>query len=454
MFSFKQYKPYYKNNLIIAIPIVMSQLGQVLVQQVDNAMVGYVGTTQLAAAAFAGNIFIIGLVFGMGFTFGLTPIIGNLFTKGKLKSAAKYLSNSIVLFTMLGIISTIVLYSVSFFFENMNQPKEVVDYAVKYYRLLVYSYLPFILFFTLKQFFEGLGNTLVAMIITLASNFINIALNYLLIFGKGGFPELGLNGAGYASLISRVLMPVLFIIVFYFHRKHSHFLFSAFRQKIELSYIRKIVKIGFPISTQMLLEVSAFALSAVMAGWIGTVALASHQIAIGLASMTFMLVSGISSATTVRVSHHIGKSDYLNSEKVVSAAVQMTLFFMGISAIIFILFREELASIYTNDTEVIKLSARLLLIAAFFQLFDGLQVAILGALRGLEDVNKPMLYALFSYMLISLPLAYLLAFNLNLGASGIWISLMIGLIIASVLFWLRYKKIINYNIKKQQLNKK
>jgi MATE family multidrug resistance protein len=446
---FQSYKSFYKRNLIIAIPIVMSQLGQVLVHQVDNAMVGYVGTVELAAAAFAGNVFIVGMVFGMGFTFGLTPLAGAAFSNKNNSLLGELFKNSILTYLSVGLLSTLVLFGLSYFFGFMNQPPEVVELAVPYFRILVISYMPFLIFFAIKQFAEGLGNTIIAMVVTLISNLVNIILNYILIFGKFGAPELGLVGAGYATLVARVLMPLIFIIVFIYNKNLSIYIKYTLRSTINIATIKKLVKIGFPISIQMLLEVSAFALSAIMVGWIGTVDLASHQIAIGLAAMTFMLVSGISSATTIRVSHQFNEGKITETKKAVNASIHLTLFFMGFSAIIFFLFRNSLPRIYTNDIEVIVLTSQLLIVAAFFQLFDGLQVVILGALRGLEDVNHSMVYAFISYILINLPLGYLLGFTFNLGTLGIWLAFLIGLSIAALLFWARYKKI----IKRFSLNK-
>jgi MATE family multidrug resistance protein len=394
------YLPYYKRNLQIAVPVILSQLGQVLVQQVDNMMVGMVGTVELAAAAFANSVFVIGMIIGMGFSFGLTPLVGHSFGAGDKQEGGRLLKNSFALNTAMALIITIALWAVSYFFDQMGQESEVVAQAVPYYRILVLSYLPFLWFFTFKQFAEGLGDTLNAMIITLGANVLNIILNYALIFGHWGFEAYGLNGAGYATFIARYAMPVAFIIVLGRHSKFKEYWKIALHSALHKSLIRKLLKVGSPISMQMLLEVFAFSFTAIMAGWLGVVPLAAHQIAIGLATVSFMVVTGISSGTTIRVSHQFSRKDFLGLRRATFASLQLVWLFMGLSALSFVLLRNYLPELYTHDQQVIQLAARLLIMAAVFQLFDGTQVVVLGALRGLADVKHAMIYAFISYIII------------------------------------------------------
>lgn len=439
--SFAIYRPFYKRNLLIAIPIILSQLGQVLVSQVDNMMVGALGTVELAAAAFANSVFVIMMIIGMGFSFGLTPLVGHAWSRKDHATTGKLLRNSFYTNTVLAFILSIVMIVVSFFFDYMGQDQEVVALAVPYYRILVLSFLPFLWFFTFKQFAEGIGDTMNAMIITLAANVLNIILNYVLIFGHWGADAYGLNGAGYATLITRVMMPIAFFFVLRYHKVFWRYWVHAYNSKIEKASVRSLIKVGTPISMQMLLEVMAFALTAIMAGWLGVVPLAAHQIAIGLASVTFMIVTGVSSATTIRVSHQYSKGDFVGMKRAANASFHLVLVFMMFTAMTFIWFRYQLPELYSNNQSVINLSAQLLIIAAIFQLFDGMQVVSLGALRGLADVKHAMIYSVISYILISLPLGYVFAFSLQWGVMGLWLGFIAGLGTASVFFYTRFRKL-------------
>ena len=438
---FKEYLPFYKRNLKVAIPVMLSQAGQVLVQQVDNMMVGSVGTVELAAAAFANSVFVMGLVFGMGITFGLTPLVGHAWAKNNKQEAGELLHNSLNTNIIFTVILTIVMWGMSYFFDYMGQAEEVVRLSVSYYRILVISFIPFMLFFTFKQFAEGLAETKHAMIITLIANVINIALNYILIFGNFGFPALGLDGAGIATLISRLFMPIMFWYYFIRKDKFNIYYRIALAARPDWDKVKQLIKLGVPIATQIILEVAAFALSGIMMGWLGVIPLAAHQIAIGLASVTFMIVTGIGAGTTIRVSHQFSSQDYSSMRKAATASIHMVIAMMTVTAVLFAVFRHQLPFLYTEDAAVISLAAQLLIMAAVFQLFDGLQVVLLSILRGVADVKPAMLYALVAYIFVNIPISYLLAFVFDFGPMGIWIGFVFGIGLASLLFYLRISKI-------------
>lgn len=437
----KEYLPFYKRNLKVAIPVMLSQAGQVLVQQVDNMMVGAVGTTELAAAAFANSVFVMGLVFGMGITFGLTPLVGHAWAKKNKQEAGELLHNSFNTNVILTVILTGIMWVISYFFEYMGQTADVVSLSVSYYRILVLSFIPFMLFFTFKQFAEGLAETKQAMVITLIANVVNIIFNYLLIFGKFGFPALGLDGAGYSTLLSRAITPILFLYIFIKNPKFSDYYWIARKVKPNFDKVKQLMKVGLPIATQILLEVAAFAFSGIMMGWIGEIPLAAHQIAIGLASVTFMVVTGIGSGTTIRVSHQYSMKDYVSMRKAANASIHMVILLMTITAILFAVFRFQLPYLYTKDAAVLALASQLLIMAAIFQLFDGLQVVLLSILRGVADVKHSMVSAFFAYIVINIPISYLLAFTFGFGPSGIWIGFVFGIGVASLLFYRRISKI-------------
>lgn len=437
----KTYFPYYFRNLRLAFPIVLAQLGQIVVQQADIMMVGHLGATELAAIAFANSIFIFGMVFAMGFSLGLTPAVGHITDKTQYKLLAKLLTNAYVVNLFIILLLMLLMYLLSFFFHRMGQTHEVVVLAKPYFFTLLLSMLPLSLFFTNKQFAEGIGDTKNAMYVTLVANVLNILLNYVLIFGKWGFPDLGMLGAGVATFISRVFMAVGFFVIFKKRNVFTRITRYVDLKSCDIVSLRKLFLLGLPISVQMFLEVAAFGLSGIMAGWLGVVSLASHQIALGLTTMTFMLSVGVGAATTIRVSHYYAERNFKSLILAANASTHLVLVFMGFSGLLFFIFRHQLPHFYTQDAEVLALSATLLISTAVFQLFDGLQVVMLSILRGLGDVKHAMVYSFVAYILINLPTGYLLAFTFKMGTVGLWLGFIVGLSSAGLLFYSRIRTI-------------
>lgn len=439
--NFKDYIPFYKRNLLLALPVVLSQVGQITVHLVDNMMVGHVGVTELAASSFANNVFVIGMYFGMGITLGITPLIGSAFGNNKLREVVNWLKNGVSTHVVAAVGLSIAMFAFYFLLPLMGQPEEVLELAKPYYLMLCASYLPFMLFFSLKQVFEGLGSTKIAMQITLLSNLVNIIVNYLFIFGKFGFPEMGLNGAGIGTLVSRVMMPLLFVFYIVKLPRFRRYFILAHRQPFHKAKLLAVLKIGIPIAFQIIVEVSAFSIGAVMMGWLGETELAAHQVAIGLASFTYMISLGIAQANTIRVSHQIGVRDFISLKMAAMASTHLVLAFMTVMALVFILARFQLPYLFTSDDAVLQIAAMLLVVAAIFQVFDGLQVIMLSTLRGMADVKIPMFLAIFSYLVIGIPTSYVFAFVLGFGPIGIWFGYLVGLGLAGIMFYLRFKKI-------------
>ncbi len=436
----KKYLPHYIQLLKLAMPLVLTQVGQIAVQLIDNAMVGHFGTAELAAASFANNIYIVIMLLGLGVFMGVTPLIGHARGAQNDSQAAATMKSGFVLAALLIPGVTFLSYSISWIMPYMGQTDEVVRLAVPYYRALVVAIVPFLIFILLKQIGEGLGNTSLAMAVTILSTLVKVFLNYALIFGKLGFPELGLTGAGYASIISRIAMPILLYVGFMHFKSIKRYFDLMPAIKSTSHEVIKILRIGAPIAVQLALEVSSFAISAIMMGWLGNVSLASHEIAIGLSSFTFMIANGVGLAITIQVSFQLGSRDYDSLGRISYSAVHLTLAFMGLCGLGFFLFQNQLPHIFTSDAHVISQTASLLAIAALFQLFDGLQVTCLGILRGFADVKAPMFISVFSYMVIGLSVSYLCAFSLKLGPEGIWFGFLAGLVIAGSLLTLRIRR--------------
>ncbi|MGL5786916.1 MAG: MATE family efflux transporter [Bacteroidales bacterium] len=440
------YKSEYRRNIELAAPILLAQAGQVLVQYADTIMVGRIGVDALAAASFGGSIAMLCLLICMGVSMGLTPIVGKLYSGGNHRDSSHFFQNSIVVNLLLAVILSILFYGISFLFSDMGQTPEVVEYSLPYYRMLIYSVVPYMLFLTFKQFTEGVGNTKISMIITIAANLINILFNYLLIYGKGGFPELGIEGAGIATLLSRIAMPLFF--VFYYLRNHTYKRYLCFFRKSAFSRKRvmDLCRMGFPIGLQFTMEHSAFMFNTIMMGWFGAAALAAHQITLQTTLFGFMIATGISNATMIRVSHEYGKRNYLGAKRAASASFHIITLFMSFMAIVYYFLREPVAGIFTSDPQVIEIASSLLIIGAVYQISDGLQLVSVGALRGIGDVKVPMYYSFFCYMIASLATAYLFGFKLGFGENGLWYGFVAGLSLACVLYLTRWTNCIQKKI--------
>ncbi len=440
-YRFKTFLPFYKRNLKVALPIVCAQLCIGIVQLVDTLMVGRLGTVELAAVAFASSVFAIGNVFSMGVLLGLTPLVGKAFVRGEDENCARLFQNAFVLALIASMLVCSVLFAVSAFLPFMGQVPEVVELATSYFFTLIISLIPQLLFLTIKQFLEGLGNTKVAMWITIVTIFVNVFFNYVLIYGKWGFPAWGVFGAGIATLIARTVAPILFLICLRLKREWWNYCRAFSWQRFSWRTLGELLHIGLPISGQMVLEVAAFAFSGIMVGWLGTVPLAANQVAVNLSNLTFMLVLGIASATTIRVSHQIGARDYQAMTMAASASTHLALVAETITALIFIFCGRLMMSVFTTDEAVIDLGTKLCVCVGIFQIFDGLQAVGIGILRGLTDVKVIMRNAFIAYICVTLPLAYLLAFPCGLGTVGIWLAFSAGLGLAALLYYVRYFRI-------------
>ena len=424
-----------KDNLNLSFPIMISQLGHITVGVADSLMIGNVSIPQLAAVSLSTSIFGFILLFCIGLSYGITPLIASK------KSDKNYISMTFyngmylnMFFTILLVVITI--YS-KYLLQYLGQDEEVLFHTYRYLDIIAISLVPLMLFQTFKQFIEGLGFTKPAMYISIFSNVINILLNAVLIFGLFGFPRLEIIGAAYATLISRVLM---FFIIFIYCLNSKRFQEYILRLNISFNYIsfRAIFGIGFTSGLQYIFEVGAFTVATVIIGSIGAIQLASHQIALNLASISYMIASGIGSASMISLGHYYGEGDSAEIRRSGYSNFILVLILMCISAFIFIVFRDILPTFYVDDYEVISLASSLLIIAGLFQLSDGVQAVGLGVLRGIRDTKTPTLVTFISYWVIAIPLSYYLGIICDYGLFGVWIGLSVGLTIAAVFHVLRF----------------
>ncbi len=437
---FSGYKQHYRDNLVLAIPVVISQLGHTLVQTADSIIVGhFAGTISLAASSLVHSIFMVTMVIGIGISYGLTPLIAQENGRGNKTECGKLLSNSLYLNIVTGILLFLFIYLGSVFLINhLKQDATVIAEAKPYLNVLGFSIIPLMVFLTFKQFAEGLGFTKQAMMVSIWGNVLNVILGVTFVKGLFGIKPMGLIGVGYSTLIDRSLMAVV-MAVYVFRSKHFRDYLSQFAFRlIDKVRMWKIFKIGLPTALQYTFEVSAFSGAAILIGTIGAVEQASHQVAINLAAMTYMMASGIASAAGIKSGNNFGKRDFLNLRQSALASYHIAIAFMCFTAIFFVAFNGFLPKLFTDDGSVINIASGLLLIAALFQLFDGTQVIGLGVLRGMGDVNVPTLITFASYWIFGLPIGYLLGIVMGIGVNGIWLGLTLGLLAASLLLFFRF----------------
>lgn len=449
MFSFKEYLPYYKRNLRVALPVMLTQLGASLVGLFDSIMVGHYATVDLAAVSFANAIFFMAMVFAMGALMAITPLVGMKVgeinahpdDKANIRHKIAVLFQNGMLFTILQCVLMLILLGGCLpFLEYFGQDPEVIAVARPYYILIVISLVPFLFFTFFKQFLEGLGNTLVAMIITLTMNALNIFLNWIFIYGNCGFEAMGATGAGIGSLISRIGMALCFALTIWFHRDWKYYIQTFSWSSFSWKEIKQQIKIGFPIGAQTFLETFTFAASFVIIGWISKEALAAHQVANQIADLTFMIALGVGAATTIRVSHQLGEGNLHAVRMASNASIHLVLVINTIGAALMISLRNYIPMIFTEDQEVIAIASKLIIIAGLFQYADGLQAVGAAMLRGITDVKVPMVIAFVSYILVGLSVGLLCAFPLKMGAAGIWIGFIFGLALAAICFHIRFNR--------------
>lgn len=436
----QKYRHHLRETTLLSIPVIVGQLGMTMMGVIDNLMIGKLGTIPLSAASLANADLIIFSVIGLGIAFAISPLVAA--AKGAKDDAlvGGYFRNGMWVGLGTGIILGGIIWASIYAFPYMGQPVEDLALATSYLKILSLSILPYMLFLTAKQFVDGLSLTIPAMLITLIGLTANVFGNWLLIYGNAGFPALGLDGAGYATLSSRILMMTLMLAYVLFRAKFRRYGVLKDWRLFDMSLIRKILSIGFPSGLQYFFEVGAFAGAVVMVGWLeeGSINRSAHQIVIQLAAITYMLVAGLSSGAAIRVGEAFGQRDIKSVRLAGMAGIYLAVVLMIVASIILIMGRDFFPALFVTDAKVLKLASSLMIIAGLFQLFDGIQAVGIGILRGIQDVKIPTLLAFIIYWLIALPLGYIFGFTLEGGLEGIWYSLVVSLFLASVVLTWRF----------------
>jgi len=405
---------------------------------VDSLMVGHLGAAPLAAASLGNSLAFIILIIGIGVSLAVTPLVAIAVGANEFEDCGVYFRQSLLVNSILAIMIVLIVYFAADLIQYFDQPLEVQIMAASYMKIIGFSAVPLMFFQTYKQFIEGLSVMRPAMIIAILANIINVFANWVLIFGNLGFPALELNGAGWATFASRGFMALSIMVFVMKNKFFKQYDVSFHFKSINWHVIKKILSLGLPSGFQYFFEVGAFSFAVVMVGWLGTKQLAAHQIAINLASISFMAVLGISAAGSIRVGNAVGMKDIAETRRAGFTASLMGASIMSIAGIIFILLRNFLPSLYVNDEVVISYASSLLVIAALFQISDGTQAVGIGILRGLTDVKIPTAITFIAYWIVGLPVGYLLGFTFKLGVQGVWIGLLLGLTTSAILLTLRF----------------
>ncbi|ACY40209.1 Multi Antimicrobial Extrusion (MATE) family efflux pump [Blattabacterium sp. (Blattella germanica) str. Bge] len=429
----------------MAIPVFFTQLGVICVGLCDNIMVGFLGKTALASVSLANAVFFIIVIFGLGISTAISSLIASIDAKQEYKKGAIIFYHGLIINFFLSIFMYGLIHIFFYILPYLGQPQEILNETISFLKIIAISFIPWMIFEVFRKFSEGLSLVFPGLVVTWVSAFINIILNYVFLNGICGFPKLGSVGVAYSTLISRMTMLIGILVLLYRYKKvHDYYNhLNIFLKKI----FKRILKIGIPSGFHMLFEMSAFAVSSFISGRCGVKVLAAHQIVISLVSSTFLLSTGLSVAATIRIGNQFALKNYSELRKIGKSILLMGVVFMSICSFFFFFFKSYIPSIYIkNDYEVIKIAEKMIVIASFFQLSDGLQGIILGALRGLQDVHIPMWISFFSYWIIALPTAWFLSFQM--GGQGIWIGLGIGLTLSAMLLFIRYETITKRLIKK------
>lgn len=439
----RKYRHFYRQLLILGIPIMIGQVGMIILGFADNIMVGHHSAEELAAASFVNNLFNLIVIFGLGFTLGLTPVIGNLAGQNRSDEAGATLRASLLLNFLLGLILSVLMTLLYFNLHRLGQPESLLPLIRPYFLIQLSGIVIIMLYNSFKQFSDGIMDTRSPMYILTGGILFNILGNYLLIYGKAGLPELGLTGAGLSTLVSRFFILMAFLILFFCTSRYKRYRHGLIRLSAGKARLQQLKNIGLPIALQMSMESGAFNLSVIMMGWIGPAALAAHQIVGTFTTIGFMLYYGIGSAVAILISNRNEQTDSQKTKDTADAGFHLILLIALTIILLMMILRHRIGLIFTDSPEINALVGLLILPTIAYQLGDGLQIAYANALRGIKDVKPLAVIAFFSYFMICLPAGYLFGFRFHGGAPGIWWGFPLGLTLAGLLYYLRFRNTVS-----------
>ena len=434
----RKYRQDYSATIKIGVPIVLGQLGIVVVGLIDNIMVGHYCTADLAAASFVNSVFNIPILFGMGFSYGLTPLVGQFFGRGDKFRVGGLLRNSLLANLMIGIFLSVAMGLMYVNIHKLGQPEELLPLIRPYFLLQLTSLVFVMMFNSFKQFADGITDTKTPMWIMLSANGLNIIGNSMLIYGVAGLPALGLTGAGISTLASRIFMFVAFAILFFRKRPYRRYLVGYRGTAYNTGDLKILNKMGMMVGLQMGMETALFSISGVMIGWLGTIALAAHQIVASISTLGYMVYYGVGAAVSIRVSNFYGRGDLLGVRRATLAGTHLLAMLAITVSLFFLLVRGHIGWLYTSSEEVVNLVAALMIILVFYQFGDSLQIIFANVIRGVADVTSMAIISFIGYFVIALPISYICGFVLNGGIEGIWVGYPVGLTLTGAMLCWRF----------------
>ncbi|MFC5195422.1 MATE family efflux transporter [Bizionia hallyeonensis] len=441
------YTKEFKYNWQLAAPVMLGMLGHTFVGFVDNIMVGQLGTAELAAVSLGNSFMFIAMSLGIGFSTAITPLVAEADAEGNFAKGKSAFKHGLFLCTSLGLFLFLLLLFAKPLMYLMKQPLEVVELAIPYLDWVAFSLVPLIVFQAFKQFSDGLSMTRYPMYATIVANVVNVVLNYVLIFGKFGFPEFGIVGAAYGTLISRVVMVVFLWWILKGHKKSRDYVTNIKIFALDKLELKKVINLGSPSAMQMFFEVAIFTAAIWLSGLLGKNAQAANQIALNLSSMTFMVATGLSVASMIRVGNQKGLKNYFELRRIAFSIFLLGMILAVTFGLLFFIFHQQLPKLYLDNSdvlnavdnaEVLRIAANLLIAAAIFQISDSIQVVMLGALRGLQDVKIPTIITFISYWIVGFPISIYFGSAERYASFGIWMGLLAGLTVAAILLFIRF----------------
>lgn len=438
-----KYGKNYASLLKLALPIIVGQLGGIITGLADTIMVGQHSTQELAASSFVNNVLNTFIIFGTGFSFALTPLVGENLARNKKYVVSAWLKNGIIANFLLSVVLMVILTIIYFNVEHFGQPSELLPLIKPYYLVSMVSIIFIMLANAFRQFVEGITNPSVSMWILLSGNLLNIIGNYVLIYGKCGFEEMGLIGAGYSTLVSRMFMFAMFVLVFVLRPSYKAYRKGFMRMWVLPNRLMRVTKLGVPIAFQQGLEAATFSLTAIMIGWLGSIELAAHQVVISISTISFTTYLGLGSATAIRTSFFKGAKDWQQVRKTTVAGIHLGIIVSTLTCIALYVFRNDISFIFSEDPNVASIVVMLLPILMLYQYVDGAQIVLANALRGLADVKPIMWISFITNFLIAIPAGYILGFPLGMGIEGVWLAYPIGFLFSVILLGRRMRKYLN-----------
>lgn len=439
-YRFSEYKSHYRNLVYLGVPIIVGQLGNIVLNFADTLMIGHHSTAELGAAAFVNNMFALVILLSLGFSYAITPVVGKLYGQENTRRIGEVMKNAFVANTLVGVLLMVAMGILYLSLDHLGQPKELMPY-IKSYFLIQFCSLPFVCWFnTFKQFFDGITDTKTSMWIMVGGNLLNIFGNWCLIYGHCGLPEMGLVGGGLSTLASRILMTAAMGAIFFLVARYAKYRKAWHAGSLNKADFKEQNKIGWPLSVQMGLEAAAFSASSIMVGWIGTTSLASHQVMLTISQLGFMIYYGLAAAVAVRTSNFAGRKDWPNVWNNSRAGFHLILLLALITCVPVFCFRHSIATLFTHNTEVQGMVARMVIPFMIYQFGDGMQCAYANALRGIGYVKPLMGVSFVSYFVVALTLCFVFGIVMGGGIVGLWYSFPVALTLAGLLYYSYFKK--------------